>query len=140
MSPLRLTSRTQRTDFAGFVAALHEARDVVTQASEELLLASADLVETNITVGGAYSPGTPVDEGHALAGWERVRRGAIVAFLNDVPYIRRLEYDGWSRQAPNGFVRLTIRHWRDIVRDAQVAVTSGNRRGGMFAGPAMAGA
>jgi hypothetical protein len=35
-----------------------------------------------------------------------------------VPYMRRLEYDGWSRQAPNGMVRLTIEEYQQFVNNA----------------------
>lgn len=35
-----------------------------------------------------------------------------------VPYMRRLEYDGWSRQAPNGMVRLTIEEYQRFVDNA----------------------
>lgn len=35
-----------------------------------------------------------------------------------VPYMRRLEYDGWSNQAPNGMVRLTIEEFQRYVDNA----------------------
>ncbi|WP_338762004.1 hypothetical protein [Massilia sp. METH4] len=33
-----------------------------------------------------------------------------------LPYMRRLEYDGWSSQAPAGMVRVTIREFQEFVR------------------------
>lgn len=36
---------------------------------------------------------------------------------NSLPYIRRLE-EGWSRQAPQGMVRLTIEEFQQTVRKA----------------------
>lgn len=95
---------------------------------------AGDLVETNLTVGGRYSPGTPVDTGNALAGWERVRVGAVETFTNDVAYIRPLEY-GHSKQAPAGFMRLTAMHWPDIAREAWMAARAGAVRGGLFGDP-----
>lgn len=34
--------------------------------------------------------------------------GAVYYLTNNLPYIRRLEYEGHSGQAPNGFVRITM--------------------------------
>lgn len=34
--------------------------------------------------------------------------GNIFYITNNLPYIARLEFDGWSKQAPRGMVRLTI--------------------------------
>jgi hypothetical protein len=38
--------------------------------------------------------------------------------VNSVPYVRRLEYDGWSTQAPAGMVRVTIEEFQRFVDDA----------------------
>ena len=46
---------------------------------------------------------TPIDTGRARRGWQT--RNNIVE--NKLPYIERLE-KGWSRQAPNGFMRQGI--------------------------------
>lgn len=35
-----------------------------------------------------------------------------------VPYMRRLEYDGWSRQAPEGMVRKTINEYQVFIENA----------------------
>lgn len=37
---------------------------------------------------------------------------------SNVPYMRRLEYDGWSHQAPQGMVRLTIEEYQRFVDNA----------------------
>jgi len=42
--------------------------------------------------------------------------GAVFLF-NNLPYIMRLE-DGWSGQAPNGMVRLTLEEYPHIVRES----------------------
>lgn len=46
---------------------------------------------------------TPIKSGNARRGWQ-TRQSTIE---NKVPYIERLEH-GYSRQAPNGFVRQGI--------------------------------
>lgn len=41
-----------------------------------------------------------------------------VSYLtNNLPYIGRLEYDGWSNQAPAGMVRKNITRIQNIVRE-----------------------
>ena len=52
---------------------------------------------------------TPVDSGNARNNWERTEDG----FKNETPYINRLE-DGWSDQAPNGMLRLTVEEAQNI--------------------------
>lgn len=51
----------------------------------------------------------------ALEGW---KPGQTIYLLNSLPYIRRLEH-GWSQQAPQGMVRLTVQDFQaDIARKA----------------------
>lgn len=38
-------------------------------------------------------------------------------FVNNMPYGPRLEYDGWSGQAPNGMLRLSVQLFRQSLRD-----------------------
>lgn len=41
--------------------------------------------------------------------------GATVIYLtNNLPYARRLEY-GWSQQAPNGMVRITLQEFAQVL-------------------------
>lgn len=48
-------------------------------------------------------------------------RGGRVSFLsNNLPYGHRLEFDGWSDQAPAGMVRRTVSEYQKIV-DAAAA-------------------
>jgi hypothetical protein len=44
--------------------------------------------------------------------------------VNNLPYARRIEYDNWSRQAPNGMVRVTVAEFQEIAGDA-VRVVAG---------------
>lgn len=44
--------------------------------------------------------------------------GYVVFLANNLPYGERLEYDGWSTQAPNGMVRVNMARIQNIVRKA----------------------
>jgi hypothetical protein len=89
---------------------------------------------------------TPVDTGRARGNWQtsigtaeqsEVNRdgsapalaelasevrgftmGKVIYLANNLPYIYRLEYDGWSRQAPAGMVRKNVARIQSIVRKA----------------------
>lgn len=39
----------------------------------------------------------------------------VVWFTNNLPYAERIEYDGWSKQAPEGMVRRHVASWKRIV-------------------------
>ena len=76
---------------------------------------------------------TPVDTGMARNNWmpsintitdggnipsmANKAYGNIYYFTNNLPYIRRLEY-GWSKQAPNGMVRLTLQEFKRVIKKA----------------------
>jgi len=51
----------------------------------------------------------------------------VVYFNNNLPYAERIEYDGWSAQAPEGMVRVNVARWQKIVEQAAEAQ---KRRGG----------
>lgn len=44
--------------------------------------------------------------------------GTIYYLTNNVPYIERLEYEAWSRQAPRGMMRVSIREATKYLNDA----------------------
>lgn len=72
-----------------------------------------------LELAGRISQGTPIDTGHARLGWQNngyPELGKDFTFTNNVVYIRKLEYDGHSPQARNGFVRVNVRNWVAIVR------------------------
>ena len=48
------------------------------------------------------------------ASVQNFQSGQVIYLVNNLPYARRLEY-GWSKQAPNGMVRLTEQRFRPIV-------------------------
>lgn len=107
--------------------------------------------EVNVEIGTKIVQRTPVKEGVARANWQvaigsvpkgfvdlndvsgqatiskitarlaRVKPGDKVYFSNHAPYIRRLEY-GWSKQAPQGMVRITVAEFRHMLRQASARV------------------
>lgn len=44
--------------------------------------------------------------------------GTVTYLANNLPYAERLEYDGWSQQAPNGMVRVSFARIDSIVAKA----------------------
>lgn len=48
----------------------------------------------------------------------------VVWFTNNLPYAERIEYDGWSKQAPEGMVRKHVASWKRIV-EAKARAFSG---------------
>ena len=62
-----------------------------------------------------YIPGT------LKASWEIVKTPDSFALKNDQPYAQRVEY-GWSSQAPNGMLRLTIKDSPELLKQASKKV------------------
>lgn len=46
------------------------------------------------------------------------KAGSLVYLANNLPYGERLEYDGWSSQAPSGMVRVNLARIQGIVSKA----------------------
>jgi hypothetical protein len=95
---------------------------------------------------GSVIKDTPVDTGRARGNWqttmnspattEIARDGAqpslnelsselpsftgdkTIYLANNLPYIRRLEFDGWSQQSPEGMVRKNVARIQSIVKKA----------------------
>lgn len=44
--------------------------------------------------------------------------GDVFYLVNNLPYIRRLEYEGWSQQAPDGMVRRAVSELPVAFREA----------------------
>ena len=56
-------------------------------------------------------------QGRIIAAIPEKASGLIYTLVNNVPYARRIE-EGWSRQAPQGLVGLTVVQFQRIVDDA----------------------
>ena len=89
---------------------------------------------------------TPVDTGRARGNWQisskgpatgvldvedksgsitintvntfRLDKGKVVYLTNNLPYINRLEYDGWSKQAPGGMARKNVIRFQRLLKEA----------------------
>ncbi len=59
---------------------------------------------------------------NAAAVLDSMRLGAVIFLTNSLPYAYRLEH-GWSKQAPQGMVKLTVVEYRQhiakVVREMQ---------------------
>lgn len=51
----------------------------------------------------------------ALASFEV---GPSIYITNSLPYINRLEYEGYSKQAPAGMVRISVSEYEGLIRKA----------------------
>ncbi|WWA79503.1 HK97 family protein [Xanthomonas phage Kintu] len=124
-----------------FAAQLQEFADMVQQDADEVF----QIVATE--VGQSVINLTPVDTGRALSNWNAginspddtyretedpmdsqtssrlagefstLKFGDTAYITNATPHIPFLEY-GSSKQAPNGFVRITLARFNNIVQDA----------------------
>lgn len=119
--------------------------------SRQVVQGSARVLFNEMSSGGNYSPGTPIDTGFHRSHWnaaigaipdggaattpgEAAARvdGAISDFApgdalfitNNGPAIRRLEFDGWSQQAPDGFIRPATEAIQQIVDEVVAAVVA----------------
>lgn len=78
-----------------------------------------------LTVG---APATGTSETTDKSGGATVAKGegAVASFqvgpsifiVNNLPYGPRLEYEGWSKQAPAGMVRVTVAEYEGLIRKA----------------------
>jgi hypothetical protein len=55
---------------------------------------------------------------------EELQVGQTLTVANRAPYIRRLEYDGHSTQAREGFVRPAVEAWGQIVDEVAVRLAA----------------
>lgn len=76
-----------------------------------------------------YSVGSPnftITPSKDPNGGESIRKaqgvkytmGDKIYITNSLPYAYRLEYEGWSNQAPQGMVRISAQEFKDHVRKA----------------------
>lgn len=62
---------------------------------------------SNVDLKDTTALGQPSDLSEAIA-LSNAAVGRVYYLTNNLTYIRRLEYDAWSDQAPNGMVRITL--------------------------------
>lgn len=46
----------------------------------------------------------------------KILAGSVIYITNSLPYAYRLEYEGWSKQAPSGMVRTTLAELNSAVQ------------------------
>jgi len=117
-------------------------RETLKTNGKLMVVGVAQHLANEIHSGGRYSPGTPIDTGFARSNWDaaigglpagssagspgaalaRMEESALALQVgetwfmgNSAPYIGRLEFDAWSQQAPDGFVRPAARAIQQIV-------------------------
>ena len=75
-------------------------------------IGQADLTTTLVRdqSGGA----TIARGGNAVAKW----KSGDIYVMNSLPYVRAIEYDGHSKQAPAGMVRITVTEFQTFVAQA----------------------
>lgn len=82
---------------------------------------------------GSNSPDTSVTEMTDISGAGAITKaqrdllsikinGQVIYVTNSLPYAYRLEYQGWSQQAPQGMVRITLAELSGISRQAAYEV------------------
>jgi hypothetical protein len=59
-----------------------------------------------------------------ITGIKEQIAGNVYYLTNNLPYIRRLEYDNWSKQAPRGMVRVTL---REALSELKRAVSNNSK-------------
>lgn len=57
-----------------------------------------------------------IDRGSAVILSSDVQRGVYI--MNSLPYVREVEYEGHSKQAPAGMVRITVTEFQAFVNKA----------------------
>lgn len=62
-------------------------------------------------------PSGSATQGRIIASIPEKSAGKVYYLINQVPYAQRIE-EGWSRQAPQGVVGLTVIEFRQIVDEA----------------------
>lgn len=63
--------------------------------------------------------GAPVSQKETLKINNEVAKfslGASIHLTNNMPYARRIEYEGWSNQAPAGMLRVTVERAKPDLR------------------------
>ncbi len=62
-----------------------------------------------------YIPGT-LKASWSLQFSPITQKGTYATVSNDQPYAHPVEY-GWSTQAPNGMMRVTLKEWQQIINE-----------------------
>lgn len=80
--------------------------------------------QVNTTTTEEKDAGGTATVARIAAAMQDQKAGGVFYVTNSLPYAQRLEYEGWSSQAPNGMVRITM-EW--LPRALEQYVTRLNR-------------
>lgn len=72
----------------------------------------------NTTVEEAADASGSGSLNRAEAALGSIKLGTVIYVSNNLPYAKRLEFLGWSKQAPNGMVRLSLQNTGQAVKKA----------------------
>ncbi len=133
-----------------FKADLSRIQEKIHGKSQQLVRKVGQTLYNEMSSGGKYSPGTPIDTGFARGSWaanigtpaagspgneataiaqvtgvvDSMNPGEVLYVTNNAPYIRRLEFNGHSKQAPDGFIRVAAAAIQPIVDEVAASLSS----------------
>jgi len=119
-----------KRNFAKLLDAVGDKAELVTRKVAEDLINSVVLkspVDTgafrgnwNLSFGAAdlsnSAPSNTDSVGKARAKLAGFKMGDHIFIVNNMPYAKRLEFDAWSSQAPQGIVRITVLEYGMYLR------------------------
>ncbi len=108
--------------------------DAIIQRHKDNMLSIARL--SAAAISAKVVSRTPVDSGRLRQSWtpkngapdfsnaggdfavvaNSLQAGDTFTLANGQPYVRRIEYEGHSPQAPTGMLRISVAEWQQIVR------------------------
>lgn len=84
--------------------------------------ASIGKIDSTIDKNSIYRRGGAANVQDKLSVAVSKASGNMFYLTNSVPYIMRLEYQGWSTQAPAGMVRVSVLEFHEALRKAIAAL------------------
>ncbi len=98
-----------KVDVSDALKGLRQMRKVARKMTADLIFKAAGIVEEEA------KRKVPVDTGNLARSIETVSRADFVALVgSDLPYARTCEF-GWSSQAPNGYLFISLEETRKEV-------------------------
>jgi len=127
----RIAERIRQAEEKAKAVAEHVALDVLRQV---VLRSPVDTGQFRhnwrFAIGGPDTSTTKMTDrdgtatvNEALTVLRQFKLGDVIHISNSLPYAYRLEY-GWSKQAPQGMVRLTVQSYPQLLRQAVAAVST----------------
>lgn len=75
--------------------------------------AEINTIPLNVTDESDISGSVTIRRAEATVG--QVDLLNSIYFVNNLPYVRPIEFDGYSGKAPEGMLRVNVARWQDIV-------------------------